>query len=70
MKKENLEDGKFSKCVIQGKWQYLKPHEDSLKKVKLVICYENGKFRKCVIQVKSKFQDEENKLKTVNSVNK
>ena len=39
-KKEDHENGKFSKwlkCVIQEKWQDLKPHEVSLKTVKLVI---------------------------------
>ena len=39
-KKEDHENGKFSKwlkCVIPEKWQDLKPHEVSLKTVKLVI---------------------------------
>ena len=36
-KKEDFEIGKFSKCVIQEKWKDLKPYEDSLKKVKLVL---------------------------------
>ena len=45
--------------------------KDQIKCLKIVRkISENGKFRKCVIQVKSKFQDEENKLKTANSVNK
>ena len=36
-KKEDLANDKFSKCVIQEKLQNLKPHEDSLSKVKLLI---------------------------------